>query len=293
MSESSRNFWELLHERMRSSLLCVGLDSDFNSLPPHFRSHTAGAGWDVDATVLLFNQRIIEAVAPFACAFKFNLAFYLKYGADGIAALQHSIAAAHQIAPDVPVILDAKWQDVGNTCAVLAETAFDHFKADAVTLGILSGLKGLEPFLKRRDKGAFFWVYPSGEDVSPLFTAPVSAGISGSRPFFLHATRRIHAEMNEGRNCGLVVGANNPKVLRQVRAIVGNDMPILAPGVGAQGADVGQAQESGADEDGAGIFFSASRSIIFASSERDFVEAAGKAAERHWRHIEQYRKRPT
>lgn len=244
------------------SLVCVGLDSDRNKIPAHLRS--------LKTPLFDFNKVIVDHTADLVCAYKLQFAFYGGAGAE--AELESSIRYIRERAPESVVILDAKRGDIGNTAELYAQEAFERYGADAVTVNPYMGGDTLEPFLKWEEKGTIVLCRtsnPGAQDFQDLES-------SGKKLFEIvadHAARR----WNSRGNVALVVGATYPSELRLVREIVG-DMPLLVPGVGAQGGDVESAVKFGIDSAGAGMIINSSRGIIFASSGEDFGVAAHGAA---------------
>ena len=295
-------------ERLRArwqnagTLLCVGLDSDFDRLPPPVqRNHTTllafeddRLGAQIEGALVTFNEAIIDATADLVCAFKPNSAFYEAYGPPGMRALVRTIAYIHARYPEVPVILDAKRGDIGSTSRAYARAAFDAFGADAVTLHPYLGHKALAPFLERADRLAFILCRTSNPGASELQELRVQAddGMPGagsdSGPLYLTVAQQVASEWNVHGNCGLVVGATYPEELRRVRAQVGS-LPILVPGVGAQGGDLEATVRAGMDADGQGLIISVSRAVIYASDGLDFAAAARREALRLWREIKDLR----
>lgn len=260
----------------RGLFVSVGLDPVWGRLPADI---TAPAG--VPAThaaradgMARFCCAIVTATADLACAFKPNAAFFEAEGAAGLDALQTVMRHIRATAPDVPVIYDAKRGDIGSTNAGYADHAFDQLGADAVTVHPYLGRESLEPFLARRDKGTVVLVRtsnPGGDEFQNLLV--------DGEPLYRAVARRVADRWNGDNNCAVVVGATYPRELAAVRAIVG-DMPILIPGVGAQGGDVRMTVEAGRDGRGRGMVVNASRSIIYASRGGDFAEAARAETER-------------
>jgi orotidine-5'-phosphate decarboxylase len=293
-------------ERLRArwqnagTFLCVGLDSDFDRLPPPVqRNHTTMLGLEddrqgaqIEGALVTFNEAIIDATADLVCAFKPNSAFYEAYGPPGLRALVRTIAYIHARYPEVPVILDAKRGDIGSTSRAYARAAFDAFSADAVTLHPYLGHKALAPFLERADRLAFILCRTSNPGADELQELRVQAADStpgaGSGPLYLTVAQQVASEWNVHGNCGLVVGATYPEELRRVRAQVGG-MPILVPGVGAQGGDLEATVRAGMDADGQGLIISVSRAVIYASDGLDFAAAARREAQRLWREIRDLR----
>ena len=247
------------------SLLCVGLDPEIERFPQHIAAHAS--------PIFQFNKAIIDATADLACAFKPQFAHYAAYEAED--QLQRTVEYIHTAYPDVPVILDAKRGDVGNTAERYAIEAFERYEADAVTVNPYLGTDSLEPFLKRADRGVIVLCRTSNSGARDLQDLPVGDG--GRRLY--HVVAELAArEWNTRGNCLLVVGATYPKELAQVRALVG-PMPLLVPGVGAQGGDVAAAVRNGQTTAGTGLIVNSSRGILYASRGEDFAVAARTAAE--------------
>jgi orotidine-5'-phosphate decarboxylase len=250
------------------SLVCVGLDPEPAKFPARFAD-------DPDA-VFAFCRDIADATAGYACAFKPQFAHFAALGAeDVLARLVRHLRAHH---PDVPVILDAKRGDIGSTAVQYAAEAFVRHDADAVTLNPYLGRDSLQPFLDRADRGAVILCRTSNPGAADLQDLPVTAADGKTRPLYQHVAATVAAEWNGNGNCALVVGATWPGQLREVRAIVGDAMPLLVPGVGAQGGDVEAVVRNAASADGTGLMVSSSRAILYASAEDDHAKAAAAAA---------------
>lgn len=246
-----------------NTLLCVGLDPDPAKFPDAF----------VDDEDALFNfcAAIADATAEFACAFKPQIAYFAAHNGSE-AQLQRLIAHINANHPQIPVVLDAKRGDIGSTAEQYAVEAFDRFGADAVTLNPYMGHDSAEPFLRRADRGCVLLCHtsnPGARDFQEL--------IVGGEPLYQHVARSIATQWNGAGNCALVVGATFPEELKIIRGIVG-DMPLLIPGVGAQGGDVRAVVENGRSADGTGLMINSSRGILYASNAADFAEAAAHAA---------------
>jgi orotidine-5'-phosphate decarboxylase len=225
-----------------NSLLCVGLDSS------------------VDGPQLPFNRAIIDATHDLVCAYKPNTAFYEARGTEGIEALKQTCDYLHETYPEIPIILDAKRGDIGNTNEGYARFAFDYLGTDAITLHPYLGREALKPFFDRKDRGC-------------IILCKTSNPGSGEFQDAMYETVATHVarEWNMNENCALVVGATYPTELETVRQIVG-DMPLLIPGVGAQGAQVQQTVKAGVDSHGKNAIINASRSVIFAQDPRKEAE---------------------
>jgi orotidine-5'-phosphate decarboxylase len=264
MSQVPASFLERLSARWHGhhTLLCVGLDPDPERLPGHLAQRA-------DA-LFVFCRDIVEATADLACAFKPQAAYFAAHRAeDQLEALVRHIRERH---PDVPVILDAKRGDIGPTAAQYAREAFERYRADAVTLSPLMGLDSIEPFLQRPEHGAFALCRTSNPGGSELQMLDVGGQCLYERIALLAAT-----SWNINGQLGLVVGATYPQELARVRAIAPH-LPLLVPGIGAQGGDIDATLRAGLDARGAGLVISSSRAILYAGSGQSFARQARQAA---------------
>ena len=242
------------------SLLCIGLDPWRASMP-------------ID-DIAEFNRAIIAATSDLVCAYKPQWAFYEAEGIPGIEALQATIEAV----PDgVPVVLDAKRGDMDNTSRAYAKAAFEAWGADALTVNPYQGRDAVQPFLDYADRGVFVLARTSNPG-SAEFQDLAVRGAGGERPLYEEVAHQA-AVWNDNGNVGVVVGATVPDELARVRSIIGL-MPVLIPGIGAQGGDLEASVRNGTDANGRRALISASRSVIYASKGRDFGEAARAEAER-------------
>jgi len=281
---NDRNFRQLLEAQWsRGNFVCVGLDSEFGKIPESARRSGNECDVSVANTIVAFNRAIVEATKDLVCAYKPNAAFYEAHGVEGIGALQRTIADIHAIAPDVPVILDAKRADIGNTNAGYVDAAFGFLQADAITVHPYLGAEALQPFLARAEKGVIVLCRTSNPGAGEFQDLSVNG-----EPLYRFVARRVASEWNKNGNCSLVVGATYPDELREVRGLVG-DMPILIPGIGAQGGDVEKTVSAGKDSRGYGMIINSSRGIIFASKGADFAEVARRETEKLRDFINQYR----
>lgn len=245
---SKRNFRELLKAQWsRGNFVCVGLDSEFSKIPEFARRSGNECDVSVANTIVEFNHAIVEATKDLVCAYKPNTAFYEAHGAEGIEALHRTIADIHAIAPDVPVILDAKRADIGNTNAGYVDAAFGFLQADAITVHPYLGAEALQPFLAQAEKGVIVLCRTSNPGAGEFQDLSVNG-----EPLYRFVARRVANEWNKCGNCALVVGATYPDELREVRGLVG-DMPILIPGIGAQGGDLERTVSAGKDSRGQGM----------------------------------------
>ncbi len=263
------NFVTALEHRWShaNSLVCVGLDPEPSRLPAKFAS-------EPDA-IFAFCRDIADATAEFVCCFKPQIAHFAAHTAED--ALQRLIAHIHANHPGIPVILDAKRGDIGSTAQHYAVEAFDRYAADAVTANPYLGRDSVQPFLDRTDKGVVILCHTSNPGARDLQDVLVS-GIDGMvRPLYQQVAHLVARDWNGHGNCALVVGATYPEELKEVRAIVG-DMPLLIPGIGAQGGDVEAVVRNGKTAGGCGLIISSSRAILSASEGSDYAQAAAIAA---------------
>jgi orotidine-5'-phosphate decarboxylase len=246
-----------------NSLVCVGLDPEIERLPASIAAEPS--------PIFQFNKAIIDATADLVCAYKPQFAHYAAYEAED--QLERTIDYIHRNHPGVPVILDSKRGDVGNTAERYALEAFERYHADAVTVNPYLGGDSLEPFLRHEDKGVIVLCRTSNPGARDIQDLEVGAG---SRKLYHVIAELAATKWNSRGNCMLVVGATYPKELAEIREIVG-DLPFLVPGVGAQGGDVAQAVQNGRTKAGTGLVISSSRAILYASSGGDFATAARAA----------------
>ncbi len=239
------------------SLLCIGLDSDVNKLPPAYRNN--------DAPQLAFNRHIIDATAEYAAAIKFNMAFYEATGAHGWRQLAQTLQYLRQRHPDILIISDAKRADIGNTSAAYAQAIFDELGFDAVTLNPYLGRDALQPFLDYADKACIILCRTSNPGAAEIQNLRVDG-----RTLWQVVAELAARKWNAKGNCMLVASGTNPAEMAQIRAIVG-EMTLLVPGIGAQGGDLKSAIDSGLNRAGRGLIINSSRGIIFAD---DPAEAA-------------------
>ena len=257
----------------KNSLVCVGLDSDISKIPQHLR--------DLKNPLFEFNKAIVDATADLVCAFKPQIAYYSASGAEED--LELTINYIHQNHPEIPVILDAKRGDIGSTAEQYAREVFDRYNADAVTVNPYMGFDTLEPYLNHTDKGVIILCRtsnPGAGDIQDL-------EVRGEKIYQIVARKAVN-EWNKNHNVLLVVGATYPEELKEIRLIVG-DLPLLVPGIGAQGGDVERAVSNGKTQNGTGMIINSSRGIIYASKGKDFAEVARKAAMVLRDQINQYR----
>jgi len=246
-----------------NSLLCVGLDPDPARLPACLRQKP-------DA-LFQFCAAIVDATAPLVCAFKPQIAYFSAHRAEET--LERVIAHIHTRHPGIPVILDAKRGDIGPTAQQYAREAFVRYQADAVTLNPYMGLDSIEPYFDYPEKGVILLCRTSNPGGSALQFMESQDG----EPLYLRVARLAAEEWNKTGQCGLVVGATFPAEIARVRAIVG-DMPLLVPGIGAQGGDIAATLKAGKTADGRGLILNSSRAILYAGAGEDYATAARDAA---------------
>ncbi len=252
--------------RTQNSLLCVGLDPDVSRFPAHLRSQPDG--------ILEFCKAIVDATADAACSFKPQIAYFAALRAeDQLEALCRYIRTSY---PHLPVVLDAKRGDIGATAEQYAREAFERYNADAVTVNPYMGSDSISPYMEWPDRGVIVLCRTSNPGGSDLQFLKVD-----DKPLYQHVARLVAEKWNRNGQCGLVVGATFPDELAQVRAIVG-DMPLLVPGVGAQGGDIAATVAAGLDRNGAGMMINSSRAILYAQplagSDETYVQAARRVA---------------
>lgn len=263
------NFLEklLAAERGNQSLLCVGLDPEPERLPEALRT------LPVEKAIVQFCRAIIEATASYASVFKPNLAFFEVLGPSGLVALQEVVRA---IPAHIPVIADAKRGDIGNTARNYAAAVFETYGFDAVTVNPYLGHDAVAPFLNYRDKGVILLCRTSNPSARDFQDLLVQDAGDQTRPLYEVVARRVQ-DWNEAGNCALVVGATYPQELRTIRALC-PDLPILVPGIGAQGGDLEATVPAAVDARGERAMISVSRAILYADSGPRYAEAAASVA---------------
>ncbi|MDD3481584.1 orotidine-5'-phosphate decarboxylase [Azovibrio restrictus] len=245
------------------SLLCVGLDPD----PARFPAHLKGR----DDAIFEFCKGIVDATADLVCSFKPQIAYFAARRAeDQLEALITHIHAQH---PGIPVILDAKRGDIGSTAEQYAVESFERFKADAITVNPYMGRDSVEPYLAWPDKGVILLCRtsnPGGSDLQFL-------DVGGGEKLFERVARLVATEWNTTGQCALVVGATFPAEIARVREITGT-LPLLVPGIGAQGGDIEATVKAGKTLGGTGLMINSSRAILYAGQGEDYADAARRAA---------------
>jgi orotidine-5'-phosphate decarboxylase len=259
----------LAAQARNASMLCVGLDPEPGRLP---------GPWQGDASRLgEFCAAIVDATHDLVCAYKPQIAYFAAAGAE--AQLEALIAHIRRVAPGVPVVLDAKRGDIGATAERYAVEAFERYCADAVTLSPYMGFDSLQPWLRYADRGVFLLCRtsnPGGSDLQAL-------ALEGGDRLYERVARLAAGPWNTHGQLGLVVGATFPDELARVRALAPT-LPLLVPGVGAQGGDAAATVRAGWRGDAAGrttgpIVVNSSRAVLYASAGADFAQAARRVAE--------------
>ncbi len=246
----------------KKSMICIGLDLDRKRIPPDYASSIKGM-YD-------FAVSIIEATSDIVAAYKPNLAFFEELGADGFSLLRKII---EKVPDDTVVIADAKRGDIGNTAAHYASAIFEYLKADWVTLNPYMGYDSIRPFLDYDNKGAFILCLtsnPGSRDFQLLHVL--------NKPVYMYVAEKV-AYWNKEGNFGLVVGATHPEQLQEIREAAG-DVPILIPGVGAQGGNLEKAAQIGTADFKKTALINVSRSVLYASQGEDFAGAARNEVEK-------------
>jgi orotidine-5'-phosphate decarboxylase len=299
-----RDFRQLLEGRWRQDrMVCVGLDPDWEKIPAGLKS-AAGKERDPGEVLFEFSQAIIDATHDVAGTYKPQSAYYERWGAAGYEALQRTVQYISERAPLIPRILDAKRGDMDRTNRGYVQSSFDHLGFDAVTLHPYLGGAAVRPFLDRKEKGCIVLCRTSNPDagefqdqrvvadpgrVAELLAGPAGrtdpaalekwrAGTAYHLPLYLFVALRVANHWNTNANCSLVVGATYPDEAREIRRLVGDDLPFLVPGIGTQGGDLEKAIKAGRNSRGKGLIISSSSGIIHASQGTDFAERAREKA---------------
>ncbi len=250
-----------------NSLLCVGLDPAMEKLPEQLQ-------WQPDA-IYTFCKEIIDATADLACAFKPQIAYFAALRAED--QLEALCVYLREQYPHIPIILDAKRGDIGATAEQYAREAFERYGADAVTVNPYMGFDSVAPYLEWQDRSAIILCRTSNPGGSDLQFLKIDG-----KPLYQHVAQLVAEKWNTNGQCALVVGATFPSELEQVRQIVG-DMPLLVPGIGAQGGDIHATVVAGKTANGTGMMINSSRAILYAKADEatgeDYAQAARRVAQ--------------
>lgn len=267
----ARNFTRLLHKKWsEGKFLCIGLDSDFEKIPNYIKKSKS-----IKKIILDFNKSVIDSTFDLVSCYKIQSSFYEAYGSEGLLALFKTVKYINLKYPDIPLILDAKRGDIGSTNEGYAKAIFENLGFDATTVNPYLGMETLIPFLNYKDKGIIILVKTSNPGSGEFQDLVIS---KTKEPLYKYVAQRVKL-WNKNKNLGVVVGATYPKQLKEIRGIVG-DIPFLIPGIGVQGGEIESTVKNAQDSKGQGMIVSSSRGIIFASSDKDFANAARKEAEK-------------
>ncbi len=250
-------------QKQQKSLVCVGLDPDISRLPASVQNNAA--------PILDFNKAIIDATHDLVCAYKPQIAYYSSVGAEK--QLEESIIHIKESAPEVPVILDAKRGDIGATAKQYAKEAFERYQADALTVNPYMGFDTIEPYLDYGDKGVIILCHTSNPGAALLQEKAVSGEGYLLFEYVAYEAKKL---FDQGAQVSLVVGATVPRELKMVRDIVG-EMPLLVPGLGAQGGDMEETIKNGLAKESSGLILNNSRAIIFAGEDENYAQASRQA----------------
>ena len=262
--------------RKKKSMLCVGLDVDFDKMPDHIKALAEDEPIAVNGTlfkgrarsVVEFNKAVIDATAPYCVAYKPNLAFYECYGTDGIRALEATVDYIRSRYPEIFLIADAKRGDIGNTARMYAKAFFETMDFDAVTLAPYMGADSITPFLGYKDKWAIVLALTSNASAYQFKTAT-----KDGKPLYVMEEMM---SISTPDNMMFVVGATKADRLTEIRSFCPDNF-LLVPGIGAQGGSAEEVIKYGANDKG-GLLINSSRGILYASSGKDFASAAARAA---------------
>jgi orotidine-5'-phosphate decarboxylase len=269
------NFIQKLEQCWSSSnsLLCVGLDPNWQKIPDHLKK--------LPEPIFEFCKAMVDATHDLVCAYKPQIAYFSSLQAED--QLVKTLNYIRQTYPHIPIILDSKRGDIGSTAEMYAVEAFDRYKADAVTVNPYMGQDSAKPFLDRADRGTVLLCRTSNPGAADIQDLRVDG-----QPLYEKVASMISQDWNYNHNCCIVVGATWPEQMARLREITGN-MPFLVPGVGAQGGDVGALVKAGQTNDGKGLMINSSRAIIYAGDDQNFAIAARRVAIETRDLINQYR----
>mgnify|MGYP003301793877 FL=1 len=273
---------EQLYQQIQAkkSMLCVGLDVDFNKMPEHVKALANHGELAIRGelykgkarSIIEFNKAVIDATAAHCVAYKPNLAFYECYGIDGMRALDATVDYIRSRYPEIFLIADAKRGDIGNTAKMYAKAFFEEMDFDAVTIAPYMGADSVTPFLEYKDKWAIVLALTSNASAYQFQTA-----VKDGKPLY-RAVMEEMMEISTPDNMMFVVGATKADKLEELRSFCPDNF-FLVPGVGAQGGSAEEVIAHGANDHG-GLLINSSRGILFASNGEDYAEAAGEVASR-------------
>ena len=255
--------------------MCVGLDPELTKLPAQFNK-SAAPQFD-------FNKTIIDATHDLVCSYKPNPAFYEARGDQGVRELKMTCDYIRNNYPEIPVIIDAKRGDIGNTNTGYARYVFEYLEADAITVMPYMGIESLAHFFSYKDKGIIVGCHSSNPGAKEFQELEIAG-----RPLYHHVAQELMRQHGTNPNVMMFMGATYPEQMTQIRAIVG-DMTLLVPGLGAQGGDTEKTVRAGLNSKKTGMIINSSRGIIFASNGEDFAARAREEAAKLRDEINQYR----
>lgn len=258
-----------------NSLLCVGLDPELSKIPSHMQSK--------ENPQFEFNKAIIDATHDIACIYKPNPAFYEAYGDRGVRELKMTCDYINENYPEIPIIIDAKRGDIGNTNEGYAKYVFDYLQGDAITVMPYMGIESLEVFFQREGKGIIVGCHSSNPGAKEFQELTIDG-----KPLYEIVAAELMKQHGDNPNVMMFMGATYPEQLTNIRKIIG-DMTFLVPGVGAQGGTVETFVKAGVNAQKAGLIINASRGIIFASNGEDFAQKAREEAIKLRDEINRYR----
>lgn len=266
--EKLEHIWQ-----QRNSLLCVGLDPNWEKIPAHLK--------EGPEPIYQFCKEIIDITHDLVCGYKPQIAYFAALKAED--QLEKVCEYLRTTYPHIPIILDSKRGDIGSTATMYAQEAFSRYQADAVTVNPYMGQDSAQPFLDYADKGVVLLCRTSNSGASDIQDLLVD-----DAPLYEKVADMISNEWNTNNNCCIVVGATWPEQMKRLRDITG-DMPFLVPGVGAQGGDVEALVRAGQRADGRGLMINSSRAVLYADGSEDFALAARKVAQETRNLINKYR----
>lgn len=247
------------------SLLCVGLDPDISKMPKSLANRPE--------PLFNFNRTIIDATADLVCVYKPNSAFYEAAGEAGIKQLKKTCDYLIQNYPHIPILLDYKRGDIGNTNNYYAQFAFDYLNVDAITIQPYQGKEANESYLTYKDKGIIVLCRTSNPGSGEFQNLEVNG-----EKLYMFVAKKVMNEWNENKNCALVIGSPYPQELATVRKELGDSVLFLIPGVGTQGGSIEATVKAGVNKAGNGVIINSSREILYASHSDNFAKAARKKA---------------
>jgi len=269
------NFLQKLKKiiKKNNSILCIGLDPEIEKLPKHLLK--------TEDPIFNFNKEIIDQTFNLVCAYKPNIAFYEAHGIEGLISLKKTITYLKDKYPEIPIVLDTKRADIGNTARMYAKAIFEYWQADATTVYPYLGLDSILPFLEYKNQCTILLIKTSNPD-SKMFQ---DLKVNGE-PFYIKIAKEI--KKWDFPNNGVFVGATYPDELGKIRALFPNT-PILTAGIGTQAAESQKAVRAGIDKDGGNLICNNSREIIYAGEDKDFAKKSAKKAEEIRNTLNKYR----